>query len=208
MFSIPTLVILITVLTSVAGFRDQSLQSKLIFYPKAMNTPDSYYRMLSSGFIHADWNHLIFNMLSLYFFADIAVTILDINTFNGNIMFILLYLIGIIFANLPAMLKHKDNSYYAALGASGGVTAVLFFTIYYMPYASINIMFIPIGIYAIIYGILYIAYSFAMAKRNADNVGHDAHLAGALFGIIFAFVTDPSHGADFTNQILHPPFLH
>ncbi len=199
--------IAITVLVSIAAFNNRDLINKLILYPRIMSRPAEYYRLLSSGFIHADWNHLIFNMFTLYFFGRNAEYVLgEFFPQSAGIVFCVLYLSAIVISSLPSMIKHRDNSHYAALGASGGVSAILFFTIYYFPWAGIQIYFIPIGIPAIIYGVLYSAYSFYMAKKGNDNVGHDAHLGGGIYGFIFAFLVDPTHGRMFLEQITHPVF--
>ncbi len=176
-------------------------------YPFIMKRPSEYYRMLTSGFVHGDWNHLLFNMFTLFFFGQNAESIFaEIAPTGGAILYIILYLSGIVVSSLPAFVKHINHSYYRSLGASGGVSAVLFFVIYYFPWASIRIMFIPIGIPAILYGILYSLYSAYMAKRGADNIGHDAHLWGGVYGFVFAFLVDPSHGSLLLEQLLHPRF--
>lgn len=200
--------IAITALVSITAFNNSELLNKLILYPRIMTKPAEYYRLLTSGFIHADWNHLIFNMLTLYFFGQVAEqSVLGELWGNmGGILFAILYLTGIILSSVPSLMKHKDNSQYAALGASGGVSAVLFFVIYFFPWSKIQIFFIPIGIPAIIYGVLYTLYSYYMSKKGNDNIGHDAHLGGAVYGFVFAMIVDPTHGRMFLQQIMHPSF--
>jgi membrane associated rhomboid family serine protease len=117
---------------------------------------------------------------------------------------VLLYLTGIVVASLPSFLKNRNNNYYRSLGASGGVSAALFLIIYYMPWGGLRIMFIPINIPCIVFGGLYLAYEAYMAKRGAGNVNHDAHFMGALYGLFFAFLIDPSHGLDFIDALMHP----
>lgn len=201
MISITIIIIAITALISIAAFSNESLSNKLILYPRQMNSPEEYYRFLTSGFIHADWNHLIFNMYSLYLFGMIAEQLID-----NSVLYILLYLSGIIVSSIYPFMKNRNNSYYRALGASGGVSSVIFFFIYYFPWSGMGIIFIPVHIPAILFAGLYLLYSIVMSKRGRDNVGHDAHIGGSLYGMLFAFLVDPSHGARFLDSMLHPHF--
>ncbi|MCW3122004.1 MAG: rhomboid family intrarane serine protease [Flavipsychrobacter sp.] len=197
--SITIIIIAITVLISFAAFSNASLSDKLILYPRQMNSPEEYYRFLTSGFIHGDWNHLFFNMYTLYMFGELT------EQFIGNpIIYVVLYLSGVIVSSIYPFIKNRNNSYYKALGASGGVSSVIFFVIYYFPWSKMSIIFIPIGIPAIIFAALYLTYSIIMSKRGADNIGHDAHIGGALYGMFFAFLIDPTHGVGFINTVLHP----
>ncbi len=201
--------IAITVLTTLAAFNDVSLLNKLILFPFGMREPKDYYRMLTSGFIHADFNHLIFNMITLYFFGQNAQYILGGVTGSqatGSVLFVVLYLSAIIISAIPGFTKHKNHSYHRELGASGGVSAILFFTIYYFPWSKVEFMFIPFGIPAILFAIAYTAYSIYMSKRGADNIAHDAHLGGAAYGFVFAFLVDPTHGRLFLHELLNPRF--
>jgi membrane associated rhomboid family serine protease len=190
-------VVAVTAIVSIATFSNQDLENKLILWPRYMDSPKEYYRLLTSGFIHADWNHLIFNMLSLYFIGQYAEMMLGVGFIN-------LYLTGIIVASLPSFLKNRNNSYYRSLGASGGVSAVMFFFIYFFPWSRLNIMFIPFGIPSIIFGVLYLAYEAYMSKKGGGNVNHDAHFWGAIYGVLYAVVTDPTHGLSFVNEMMHP----
>jgi membrane associated rhomboid family serine protease len=195
-----TLAILaVTILTSIAAFNNQEIYNKLILWPRVMaGKPSEYHRLLSSGFIHADWNHLIFNMVTFYFFGQ------SLEYMGLGILFPVLYLTGIVIASLPSFLKNRNNSYYRSLGASGGVASILFFSIYYNPWSRISLMFIPIGIPAIVFAVLYLAYSIYMSKRGDDNVNHDAHLWGSVYGLLFALVIDSSHGMSFVQELMHP----
>jgi len=197
------IIVIITAIISIAGFRNAIIIDKLILWPKKMDNLAEYYRLLTSGFIHNDWNHLIFNMFTLYFCGANAEGIfLQLN--RPVELFLLLYASGIIIASLPTFLKNRHNNYYRSLGASGGVAAILFFFIYYYPWSRIQIMFIPIGIPSIIFGGLYLAYEAYMAKRGQGNVNHDAHFWGSVYGLFFAFMADPTHGRMFLETILHP----
>ena len=205
--SITILLIAITAIISIAAFSNNAVIQKLILYPTIMSRPAEYYRLVSSGFIHADWNHLIFNMMTLYFFgAGVESIMADRFPGAGNTSYMIFYLLAVAMSSLPAMYKHKNNPHYAALGASGGVSAVLFFVIYYAPWIGINLYFIPIGIPGIIFAVLYSVYSFYMSKRGNDNIGHDAHLGGGIFGFVVALIIDPTHGLSFIYQLMHPRF--
>lgn len=191
------IIIVLTVLVSLASFNDKGLENKLILWPRYMDTPDQYYRLLTSGFIHADWNHLLLNMFSLYFAGVIVES-------YGSIQFAVLYLTGIIVASLPSFLKNRNNSHFRSLGASGGVAAIMFFFIYHNPWGRITLFFIPIPIPALLFGVIYLGTEAYMAKRGSGNVNHDAHFWGSAYGFLFAILTDPTHGLSFLYDIMNP----
>ncbi len=193
------ILVLITVGISIAGFNNETIINKLILWPRYMDSPKEYYRLLTSGFIHADWNHLIFNMFSFFFFSSTIEDGLHI-----GVLLPVLYLSGIVIASLPSFLKNRNNSYYRSLGASGGVASIIFFTIYYSPWSRISLMFIPIGIPSILFGVLYLVYEAYMGKRAAGNVNHDAHFWGSVYGLLFALMIDPTHGLGFLQELMHP----
>ena len=195
--SFTLITVIITVAISIAAFNNDNLVNKLILWPRYMNDPQEYYRLLTSGFIHADWNHLIFNMVSLYFIGSSAESILGMG-------FLTLYLTGIIVSSLPSFLKHRNNSYYRSLGASGGVAAIMFFFIYFAPWSKLYIIFLPIGIPAILFGVLYLVYEAYMAKKGGSTMNHDAHFWGAVYGLVYALIIDPTHGKLFLHAVLNP----
>lgn len=198
-----TLVIIIaTALVSFAAFNNDDLRNKLILWPRRMDNPAEYYRFITSGFIHSDMTHLFFNMFTLYFFGRNAEY--WFNVIGRPALYPLLYLVAIVAASIPSFLKHRNNPYYSALGASGGVSAILFCTVYIAPWTTIYVWFIPIP--AIIAGVLYLVYSAYMAKQERDNIGHDAHFWGAVFGFVFTFIFDPTHGRFFLEQLMQPQF--
>jgi membrane associated rhomboid family serine protease len=198
-----TLAILaITIGVSYWAFNDGSILNKLLLYPKLMNHPSEYYRFITNGFVHADWQHLIFNMITLYFIGS-YVESFYVLLGNRN-LYLLLYLFGVIVSSLPSFFKHKNDPYYRSLGASGGTSAVLFSMVYISPWAKITFFFIPM--WSFLFAILYVSYSVYMSKQSRDNINHDAHLWGAVFGFIFTFIFDPTHGQMFLQQILNPPF--
>lgn len=202
--SINIIIIIITVLVSISAFKNTELFNKLILWPSRMDNPREYYRLLSSGLIHADYMHLGFNMFTLFFFGDTIETIFKIYGL-ASYMFPTLYLTAIVAAALPAFMKNKNNYGYRALGASGGVSAILFSFVYFAPWEKIY-LFGVIGIPSILAAIAYLAYSAYMSKKGADNIGHDAHFYGAVYGFLFTILFEPSHGKVFIQQIMNPYF--
>jgi membrane associated rhomboid family serine protease len=161
-----------------------------IFYPPAIDRENQWYRFVSSGFIHADFMHLAFNMYTFYMFGDIVEkTFLDIFGNSGKIFYILLYITSLIVCLLPTYLQHKDNFYYRSLGASGAVSAVIFAGIFLYPTMGMGLFPIPFHIPAFIFGPLYLGISAYLAKRGQGNINHSAHIWGALYGVVFLIIT-------------------
>jgi len=180
------LIIVTTALVSFLAFNRTDIFDKLKFNSYAINKHKEWYRFFSYGLIHADWMHLIINMFVFYSFGDIVLFFFKMHFgLAANIYFILLYIGGIGFSTLYDYGKHKDDSYYNAVGASGAVAAIVFSSILLYPQGEIYLFMIPIGIPAPIFGLLYLGYSVYMAKKGMDNIGHTAHFAGAIFGLIF-----------------------
>ncbi|GAA4454698.1 rhomboid family intramembrane serine protease [Rurimicrobium arvi] len=192
--------LLLTVGVSFWAFTDAHILNKLILYPYVMKRPAEYYRLLTSGFIHADWTHLIFNMITLYFVGG-YVEYFFVQT-GQHAMFLLLYLAGVVVASLPSFFKHRNNHYYRSLGASGGTSAVLFSMVYISPWTKITVFVFPV--WAILFAVLYVAYSIYASKRGQDHINHEAHLWGGVFGFVFTFIFDPTHGQLFLQQIMNP----
>lgn len=158
--------------------------NKLILTPYWVERKKEYYRFITSGFIHANYQHLLFNMLSLFFFGYI------VEAWLGTGLYVLLYVSAIVISDIPTYLKHKNNSNYASLGASGAVSAVIFASIILHPVNIILIYFVPMP--AIVFGILYLAYSYYMDKKNNDHINHSAHFYGAVVGLAFIGILYPS----------------
>lgn len=201
--SITFLIIAITVIISLIAFNNYNLREQLIDNPYKVKHKKEYYRLLTSGFIHADFVHLFFNMFVLFSFGENMERILGI-VFqeNGKFLFVALYLIGIIISSIPSQIRHSNNPMYNSLGASGGVSSVLFAFIMIMPTSTLQIFPIPIDIPAWIFAILYVMYSVYMDKRQADNVNHLAHLWGAVWGVVFMVLAIPGVIQNFVSQIL------
>ncbi|HXS35330.1 MAG TPA: rhomboid family intramembrane serine protease [Flavipsychrobacter sp.] len=196
------IIVVVTALISIAAFNNEELFNKLILWPRKMDNVAEYYRLLSSGFIHADWMHLIFNMLTLYLFGVAVEKIFYAMDMHN--LFLVLYLAGIVVASLPSFIKNRNNSYYRSLGASGGVAAILFSYVYFAPWTKILIWFIPVP--GIIAGVLYLLYSAYSSRKGNSSINHDAHFWGAVFGFVFTLLIDSSHGQSFLNQLIHPYF--
>jgi membrane associated rhomboid family serine protease len=180
----------ITVAISLYAWNNADIMNKWIMNPYSVQKYKEYHRFLTSGFLHADYAHLFFNMLSMFFFGPTVENyFLAYFGEKGIIFYAILYLLGIIIANVPSYADHKNDSYYNALGASGGVSSVVFAAILFAPTSPIFIYFIKIP--AFVYAILYMAYSFSMSKKNIDNIGHSAHLYGAAFGLAFTLILKP-----------------
>lgn len=191
------IVVAITLIVSIIAFNNNQLAEKLVLWPARMKNPKEYYRFVTSGFIHGNWNHLIFNLLSLYFIAPFAEGVLGIR-------FVPFYLAGIVVANLPSFFKYRNSYGYTSLGASGGIAAIMFFFIYFAPWASISFIFLPfLQIPAILFGLVYIGYEIYASKNLYGNVNHDAHIWGSAFGFLIALITDPSHGLSFINALIY-----
>lgn len=182
---------------SIYAFSKPSIYQKLIMNPFIVGRMKQYYRMLTSGFIHADWAHLLFNMFAFYSFGIVIERMLD------GWHLALLFLFGIVISIIPTYYKFKEVPHYNALGASGGVSAVVFCYIIFNPLNKLMILPIPIPIDAFILGILYLIYSYYRDKSSGDNINHSAHLYGALFGIVYAFVVAPEIASQFFNKISH-----
>lgn len=195
------IIIIVTALVSISAFNNTKVYNDLIMYPPAINR-GQYYRLLTSGFIHADFMHLIFNMLTLWFFGKV----LEENYFQyfGKFTFLIFYLLAITLSDLPSFIKHKNNSSYASLGASGGVSAILFAYIILAPWSTIYLFFLPVP--AIVFGVLYLVYSQYMARRGGDNINHDAHFWGAVIGVAGVLLLDKDAIPRFMDMIGHPQF--
>ena len=189
-----------TVLVSWLAFERPALLNRLILWPPAIERNKQYDRLLTHGFIHADWSHLLFNMITLYFFGRVIER--EISTVIGPIGFVLFYLSAIVIAILPTYLRHRHDPHYRSLGASGAVSAVLFAFILLRPWAMIYVFVLPMP--AIAYAVGYVAYSFWMDRRGGDNINHSAHLSGAIYGVLFMLFMDPGIGADFVQRLLNP----
>ena len=180
--SIVTIVIIVAnVLISYKGFSDFNFFEKYKFNVGGIKRGEQF-RMFSSGFLHVDTQHLLFNMLTLYFFADIVVQDL------GILSFVLVYVGSLILGSLLSLYFHKDEYHYSAVGASGAVTGILYSAILLRPEMSLYMFFVPIPIPAYVFGIGYLLYSIYGMKTRSGNIGHDAHFGGAIGGYVITLL--------------------
>jgi len=192
---VASLIFAITIITSVMAFSNQALLSNLILHPYTVYRKQRIYTIITNGLIHNDWMHLLFNMFSYYFFA------FTLEKKIGHWQFGLLYIVSLILSDLPTLYKHKNDYQYYCLGASGAVSAAIFGSILFYPVATMYIMPIPFGIPAVIFGVLYLVYCSYASKYARDNVNHDAHLYGALSGLIITVILKPDVLQGFIQQI-------
>ncbi len=189
--TITLILVILTAIISFGAFSNEKLKNDLIFYPPSINR-GQVYRFITHGFIHADPGHLIFNMIALYSFGEAVETIFSypfVFGTQGKLFYIILYLTALIVASLPDYIRHKDNYHYRSLGASGAVSAVVFAAILFNPSGGIGIIFLPgIHIPGYIFGIIYLVISSVLAKRGNDNIGHTAHITGAIYGLLFTYI--------------------
>ena len=208
--SITLLIIIVTCIVSYyAGLTPQDRQSRpgvfnqLKHYPVAEKQNKEYYRFLSSGFVHGSWMHLLFNMYVLYMFGETVenVFVAKFGSF-GRIAYLIMYLAGIMVADIPSYLRHQSNPRFASIGASGAVSSVLFIYIMFFPLAKLTFIFFPFFDFpAIVLGIGYLIYSSWASKNGRDNIDHSAHFAGAIFGIVFIIVTYPKVISHFIQSV-------
>ena len=187
-------IIVVNVLISYKGFNDLSFFRKYEFHVGSIRSGEQI-RMLSSGFLHADMMHLIFNMMTLWFFAPVVINHL------GSFSFILVYFGSLIFGSLLTMVFHKNDYGYRAVGASGAVTGVLYSAILLQPDMMLGIFFI-IPMPAYLFGILYLLYSIYGIKAKNDNIGHTAHFGGAVGGYLITLVKEPTLLVEHTLMVI------
>lgn len=188
--TITLIIIIITVLVSISAFSNEKIMNDLIFYPPAVTHNKQWYRFFTCGLIHADFIHLAFNMYALYLFGrNVEEYFMLIFQEKGKLLYLLMYILALFFCLLPTYSRHRDDSHYRSLGASGAVSAVVFASILLEPERGIGFVFIP-GIYipGFIFGFLYLVISSYLDKRGGGNINHSAHIYGAMFGIAFLIV--------------------
>jgi membrane associated rhomboid family serine protease len=191
----------VTAFVSIAAFNNASLIAKLQFNAAHIIHRKEYFRLVTHAFVHAGWWHLIVNMMVLFFFGRNVETYLGYYFGNkGTFFFLLLYFGGILASNGWALIKHRNNYYYNAVGASGAVSAVLFAFIFFDPWEPIY-LFGVISIPGILFAAGYLIYSYIASKRENDNIAHDAHFLGALFGFIFPVLLKPGLFEEFIDKL-------
>jgi membrane associated rhomboid family serine protease len=183
---VATTVFVITIATSLLGlFRMPRLIERFLFRPWAFLRQRQYDTIVTSGLVHADVGHLLFNMFTFWFFA------FPMERQVGSGGFAVLYLAGLLLSHACTYFKHKDDAGYASLGASGAISAVLFAYIVYFPTTMLIVFPIPVPIPAALFAVGYVAYSYWASRQARGRINHDAHLCGALSGLVFVALTDP-----------------
>lgn len=187
--TITLILIIITTIISLTGFSNQKVVNDLIFYPPAISRNKEWYRFFTCGLIHADFGHLAFNMLALYFFGDTVEKLFrQLYGQPGALLYLFLYISALLVSLLPTYLQHKNNYSYRSLGASGAVSAVVFAGLVLAPSMEIFIFFIPIPIPGFIFAPLYLLITFWLDRRGGGNINHSAHLWGSIYGAVFVIV--------------------
>jgi len=185
--SIALVIFVATLVASLAGlYARPQLIERSLFRPYWFLRRRQYATAVTSGFVHADLPHLAFNMVTFWFFA------FPLEKQVGPVRFAVLYLLALVVSDLGTYFKHRNDPQYASLGASGAISAVLFAAIVYFPWMKLFIIPIPLPIPAPLFAVGYVAYSWYSARQARGRINHDAHLGGALFGLLFVLLTDPA----------------
>ncbi|ASZ15026.1 rhomboid family intramembrane serine protease [Chitinophaga sp. MD30] len=192
-------IIILTCLVSITSFSRPEKIDEMSMWPYMIKEKKQYYRFITSGFVHGDWGHLFFNMLTLYFFSS-QIESVYAQLFGSKLYFLAFYLISIILSDIPSYIKHHNNYAYRSIGASGAVSAVVFSFILFSPWSSIYVFFVKLP--AIIYGVLFLGLSAYMSRRGGDNINHDAHFWGAIVGLAFPLILRPELFNYFINQLM------
>lgn len=187
--TITLIIVIITSLVSIGAFTNQKMMDDLIFYPPAISKRNQLYRFFTCGLIHADWAHLIFNMLALYLFGkNVEDAFVDLFDKGGRYIYLLMYVSALVISILPTYFKNKDNYQYRSLGASGAVSAVIFAGLMLAPETEVYIFLIPIPIPGFIFAPLYLIISAFLDKKGSDSINHSAHIWGAIYGLAFVIL--------------------
>lgn len=188
--SITLIILIITVLVSIQAMENSEMKYKMMFNPVYCADEKQWYRVLSHALIHANWMHLIFNMYVLYMFGEfVEKSFRVLHGPKGYLFFVLLYVGGAAFATLPSLINRRHDRSYFSLGASGAVSAIVFSFILLSPNSEMGLLFIPFYLPSWLFGLLYLAAEYFMAQRERTGIAHDAHFAGAIYGLIFTFAT-------------------
>lgn len=179
---VASLIFVITIAVTLLAFSNEGLYSKFMLHPYSVYRGEKTYTIITSGFIHKDWTHVFFNMISYYFFA------FKLEAYLGHWQFGLLYIASMVLSDLPSIIKHKNDFWYHSLGASGAISAVVFSCILFDPRSGMYIFPLPIAIPAVLFGVLYLVYCAYASKQSRDAINHDAHFFGAISGVIITII--------------------
>ncbi len=213
-FTVLPIIVAATVLISLAAFNNNDLRYRLMYIPYRVKHNREHIRTLTHMFIHADYMHLIFNMFSLYMLGNIFLSstggiyvgvsdglMETYGTVLGQAHFLILYFLGGLFATVIPFMRNKDNPSYLSLGASGAVSSIIFAAIIWNPQMPLSLFFLP-SIPAYIFGPLYILFEIYMDKRGNTGVAHDAHIGGAIFGIVYILIVNIDKGKELIDLIV------
>jgi membrane associated rhomboid family serine protease len=199
---VASIIFLFTVVTSIYAFSNHEVYGKFMLHPYSVSRGQKLYTLITSGLIHKDWTHLLFNMLSFYFFAfPLERTLASISAW-GHVHFGLIYVLSLVLSDVSSITKHKDHFWYNSLGASGAVCAVVFSYILFYPLTKMLILPIPIPIPAVLYGFLFLGYCWYAARHASDHINHDAHFYGALTGVLLTIILHPDIVLYFLGQLM------
>lgn len=202
MLSLILIIVILTVLISYQGFSNADFTEKSLFVPYKVKYQKEYYRIFSHVFIHADLMHLSFNMISLYFLGSVLEDQWNyVFGIQASFYLIALYFGGAIVATFWPYFRNADNPAYRSLGASGAVSAVIFAAMLWNPQLELSLFPIPIPIKAYVLAPLYLAFEYYSMKRGGSGIAHDAHIGGALFGILFVLLIDFTKGIEFLGLL-------
>lgn len=196
--------IVLTCLVSYLAWKQPGLMARLILWPPAIARGREYWRLLSYGLVHADGQHLLFNMITLYFFGGAMERVFTQLGLPWPLGFIGFYLSALLVSILPSYLRNRNNPNYRSLGASGAVSAVLFAYILIQPWSLIIVFVVPVP--AIVYAVAYVGYSIWMERQGRDNINHSAHLWGAGYGVLFTILWQPRIIEHFFATLMSPRF--
>ena len=192
---VASVIFALTIITTLITFSNEDLYGKMMLHPYSVSKGKYLYTLITSGLIHKDWMHLFFNMFSFFYFA------FPLEGIIGHWQFGVLYFVSMVLSDIPSVYKHKNDFWYHSLGASGAISAVLFSFILFNPMTKLMIIPIPIPIPVLIFGPLYLVYCTYASKYSQDAINHDAHLFGALSGLLITIIMYPSVVHHFIGQI-------
>ncbi len=180
------LIIIANLVVSYRGFKDEYFQSQYDFQVEKVSVYKQYYRLFTSGFLHVNWLHLIFNMLALYLFSG------NLTTAAGSFFYLFIYCASLVCGNLFALYVHRYDSGYTSVGASGAVFGIMFSAIALFPGMKIGLLFLPISFPSWLFGLAFILFTIYSMKKGRRGVGYDAHFAGAVAGLLLTLIFNPS----------------
>ncbi len=194
------IIIVATAITSIACFKNRELFHKLAMTPYYVTHKKEWYRVITHGFVHSGYPHLLINMFVLLSFGRYVEAMISSRFENGTLTYIMLYFGALIFASIPDIVRQKNNYYYTSIGASGAVTAVVFTSILFSPWSMLY-FFAIVPIPAIVFGVLYLWYESYANRRGGGNINHSAHIYGAIFGFIYPIIMKPTLLKEFIDKL-------